>query len=249
MSYEPEQEMQDDAAAAGGEAGENPEGAGYDGTGEGETTDGGDDDLGGGEMAFVAEPKQPMNKGTLIVVGLLVACGAATYFMYVKSGPSAAIAAGDPNAEKVIGSFLDGSQKNVEQMRKMLQDTEKVVQQFKTQADQTQVPLAQLGGNPFMKEKPRPSEDTSAKQAAERVRLATERANEAVGLLRLQTIIHRDPRKASCMINNTLYRKNQQITVGEGKVTFTIAEIRPDGVSVTAPVGDQVLKFELKMKM
>ena len=50
------------------------------------------------------------------------------------------------------------------------------------------------------------------------------------------------------MINNTLYRKGQKITVGEGKVTFTVEEIRPDGVSVTTPAVDTVLKFELKMK-
>src|SRR5688572_20698684 len=112
MSYEPEQQNQDGAGGDGAEGGEDLQSA-----------------LGGGEMNFVTETKQPMNKGTLIVVGLLIACGAATYFMYVRSGPAEAVAAGDPNAEKTIGQFLDGSQKNVEQMRKMLQDTEKVVQQ------------------------------------------------------------------------------------------------------------------------
>ena len=105
MSYEPEQQNQD-GAGDGAEGGEDLQAA-----------------LGGGEMNFVTETKQPMNKGTLVVVGLLIACGAATYFMYVRSGPSAAVAAGDPNAEKTIGQFLDGSQKNVEQMRKMLQTT------------------------------------------------------------------------------------------------------------------------------
>ena len=240
MSYESEQENQ--------EAQEGADGA--DGAGDGtEGADEHNDALQGGEMSFVSETKQPMNKGTLIVVGLLVACGAATYFMYITSGPNEAIAASsDPKAEQVMTEFLGGSQKNVEQMRKMLQDTEKVVTQFRTQADATQVPLAQLGGNPFMKEKPKPKADTAALEAAERVRLVALRAGEAVGELRLQTIIHRDPKKASCMINNTLYRKGQKITVGDGKVVFTVEEIRPDGVSVTTPAGDQPLKFELKMK-
>ena len=234
MSYEPEQEMQE----------------GADGAGDG--TDGGADDLNaalhGGEMTFVTETKQPVNKGTLVVVGLLIACGAATYFMYVKTGPSAAVAAGDPNAEKTIGQFLDGSQKNVELMRKMLQDTEKVVTQFRTQAAETQIPLDKLATNPFMKEKPKPREDTAALERAEQVRLAAARAEEASGELRLQTIIHRDPKKASCMINNTLYRKGQRINAGDGKVTFIVEEIRPDGVTVTTTAVDHVLKFELKMK-
>lgn len=233
MSYEPEQETQDGLEGA-------------------EGADNADDlnaVLSGGEMSFVSEPKQPMNKGTLILVGLLIACGAATYFMYVKSGPDQAVAAGDPKAEQTIGQFLSGSEQNVSLMRKMLQDTEKVVTQFRTQATETQVPLAQLSTNPFMKEKPKPTEDTAAIDQAELVRVATMKANEAVTELRLQTIIHRDPKKASCMINNTLYRRGQKITAGDGKVTFTVDDIRPDGVSITAPAAGQVLKFELKMKL
>lgn len=238
MSYDSEQEMQ---GAEGAE--------GADGAGDG--TEGVDDlnaALHGGEMAFVTETKQSMSKGTLVVVGLLIACGAATYFMYVKTGPSAAVAAGDPNAEKVLNEFLGGSQKNVEMMRKMLQDTEKVVTQFRTQAAETQVPLEKLATNPFMKDKPKPREDTKAAEKAEQIRLATARAEEALADLRLQTIIHRDPRKASCMINNTLYRKGQRIVVGDAKVTFSVDNITPGGVSVSTTAVDQVLKFELKMK-
>lgn len=232
MSYEPEQETQE----------------GQDGAEGADNADDLNAVLGGGEMNFVSEPKQPMNKGTLVVVGLLLACGAATYFMYVKSGPDQAVAAGDPKAEQTIGQFLSGSEQNVSLMRKMLQDTEKVVTQFRTQANETQVPLAELSTNPFMKEKPKPTEDSAALEKAEMVRLATVRANEAINELRLQTIIHRDPKKASCMINNTLYRKGQKIAAGDGKVTFTVEDIRPDGISISAPVADQVLKFELKMK-
>jgi hypothetical protein len=236
MSYEPEQEMQE-----GQEGAENA-----DGTAEETGADDGSTD--GGEMAFVTETKQPVNKGTLVVVGLLIACGAATYFMYVKTGPSEAVAAGDPKAEQTIGQFLSGSEQNVSQMRRMLQETEKVVQQFRTSANETQVPLEKLAGNPFQKGKPKPKADNAAEEKAEAIRLATQNANEAIAQLRLQTIIHRDPKKASCMINNTLYRKNQKITVGEGKTTFTVEEIRPDGVTVSAPAVDTVVKFELKMK-
>jgi hypothetical protein len=231
MSYEPEQETQDGA--------EGIEGA--DGTGGGDDLNSGLD--GGGEMAFVAETKQPMNKGTLIVVGLLIACGAATYFMYVRSGPDQALA-GDPNADKTITTFLSSADKNVRDMKVLIENTEKVVEQFKTEANQTQVPLTQLQGNPFAGQKSKSSGNrgTGAKTAM------IAQINEAVGLLRLQTIIHRDPKKATCMINNTLYRKGQRITVGDPKVVFTVEEIRPDGVSVFALAGKEPQKFELKMK-
>jgi hypothetical protein len=239
MSYEPEQEMQD--GAAGGETGESTDGAGYDGTAEDLNAV-----LHGGEMNFVAETKQPLNKGTLIVVGLLIACGAATYFMYVKSGPSAALAAADPKAEQTIGQFLGSSQQNVSQMRKMLQDTEKVVTQFRTQAGETQVPLAQLKANPFIREKPKPKEDDTAAEAARLKAELAVKAAEAVGELRLQTIIHKDPKKASCMINQRLLRKGDKIPVGDGKITFTIDEIRSDAVTVSVPGLDE--KFDLRMK-
>src|SRR4051794_14280956 len=193
MSYEPEQEMQE--AAEGTEGAENAA----------DGTDAGAEGLdGGGEMAFVAETKQPMNKGTLVVVGLLIACGAATYFMYVKSGPDQAVAASsDPNADAVVKQFLEGKDQNVSKMSEMLKSTEKVVQQFRTDADLTQVPLAKLATNPFQREKPRPTEDRSALDKAEQIRLGTAKANESVGELKLQTIIHKDPKKATAMINNT----------------------------------------------
>ena len=50
------------------------------------------------------------------------------------------------------------------------------------------------------------------------------------------------------MINNAMYRKGNKITVGEGKFTFTVDDIRPDAVTVSSAVGEESLKFELKMK-
>jgi hypothetical protein len=228
------------------EGGQNADG--QDGAGDG--TDTGDDMNGldgGGETAFVAETKQPMNKGTLIVVGLLIACGAATYFMYVRSGPDEAVAmTGDPRNDELVKTFISGSDQNAKQIDGMLKATERVVQQFKSTANETQV--AKLTTNPFAREKAKPSEDRAALEREEQKRLLKAKIGESVAELRLQTIIHRDPKKATCMINNTLYRKGQKITVGEAKVTFTIVEIRPDGVTVSSPVGDEPQKFELKMK-
>ena len=74
MSYEADQEGQD---------------------GAGDGTENADDlsmALSGGETTFVSETKQPMSKGTMVVAGLLVACGAITYFMYIRTGPETAAA-------------------------------------------------------------------------------------------------------------------------------------------------------------
>jgi hypothetical protein len=131
-------------------------------------------------------------------------------------------------------------------MRKMLQDTEKVVQQFRTQAGETQVPLTQLKANPFMREKPRPKADDAAAEVARVKAELVAKATEAVSELRLQTIIHKDPKKASCMINQRLLRKGDKIPVSDGKITFTIEEIRSDAVTVSVPGVDE--KFDLRMK-
>jgi hypothetical protein len=232
MSYEPEQESQENAEGA-----ENTDGAA-------EATDSGADDLnaalsGGGEMNFVAETKQPMSKGTMIVVGLLLACGAATYFMYVKSGPSEAVAAGSSKDDEVVKGFLSGSEQNVKKMREMLDNTEKVVNQFKTQATETQVPLAKLANPaPFQREKPKPDEDVEARDKERQLAALKTKIADAVSELRLQTIIHKDPRKASVMINGRLLRKGETIKVADGKVVFTIDDT----------AGNEPQKFELKMK-
>jgi hypothetical protein len=61
--------------------------------------------------------------------------------------------------------------------------------------------------------------------------------------------MHRDPRRAQVMINNAVYRKGGKISVLEGKVVFTVEDIRADGVTVTVPIpGSEPASFELKMK-
>jgi hypothetical protein len=231
MSYENEQELQDGTGADGAE-----DGAGA-------------DDLNGGlggDMAFSGEAKKPIDKGTIVVVALLVACAGLLYVMYARSGPDAAVAAAPGKDEEVIKTFLENKDKKVKEMDQLIKSTEKVVQQFRTEPPQVKT----LTNNPFEREKPKLSGDREAADKERRLQLLADKVKDAVDDLRLQTIIARDPKKAQCMINNTLYRKGNKITVGRAdeKVTFTVEEIRPDGVTVSAPGVEEPLKFELRMK-
>jgi len=229
MSYEAEQESQD---------------------GAGDGTENADDlsmALSGGETSFVSETKQPMSKGTMVVAGLLVACGAITYFMYIRTGPDAAAASPESvKAQQVVQEFLNGPDK-AKEWAVLIKNTEKVVDQFKKEV--VQVPLTALANNPFEKDKPKPKEVDAAKLKLEEMERAKAAAKEAIAELKLQTIIHRDPKKAAVMINNSMYRKGGKISVLEGKVVFTVEDIRSDGVTVTVPIaGGEPASFELKMK-
>jgi hypothetical protein len=229
MSYEAEQENQD---------------------GAGDGTENADDlsmALSGGETSFVSETKQPMSKGTMVVAGLLIACGAVTYFMYIRTGPDAASASPEQaKAEQIVKGFIDDPSR-AKGWKELIESTDKVVKQFKQ--DVVQVPLTALAGNPFEKEKPKPKEEDAAKRKLEEIERAKAAAKEAIVELKLQTIIHRDPKKAAVMINNSMYRKGGKISVLEGKVVFTVEDIRPDGVTVTVPIaGSEPASFELKMK-
>ena len=233
MSYENEQELGDGTGADGAE----------DGTGADDLNGGGE----GGDMAFSGEAKKPVDKGTIVVVALLVACAGLLYFMYARSGPDEAIANAAPGREEeVINQFLNDRDKKVKEMQKLLQNTEKVVQQFRTEVPQVKT----LTANPFSRDGEKPNEGRQSHDRERRLQALSARIKDSVDDLRLQTIIARDPKKAQCMINNTLYRKGNKISVGRGdeKVTFTVEEIRTDGVTVSAVVGEEPLTFELKMK-
>jgi hypothetical protein len=231
MSYENEQELQDGTGAEGAD-----EGAGADDLNGG---------MGGeGDMEIAPEPKRPVDKGTIIVVALLVACGGVLYFMYARSGPAEAVAANSGANQQVIEGFLKDSEQNVKKMRDLIQSTEKVVHQFRTEPPQVKT----LAANPFQAGEAKPSEDRAAADKERKKQMAAAKIKEAVDGLRLQTIIARDPKKAQCMINNFVYRKGNKITVGPDKITFTVDEITSEGVTVSAPAGDESVKFELKMK-
>ena len=205
--------------------------------------------LAGGETTFVSETKQPLSKGTMVVAGLLIACGAVTYFMYVRTGPAQALASPESQqAEQIVKGFISGPDK-AREWADLIKATEKVVHEFRKEPKQ--VPLAALAGNPFQIGTPEPDEDKDAAKRKTQLEKFKASAKEAVGELKLQTIIHRDPKKAAVMINNRMYRKGEKIPVPDSNVTFTVAEIRPDAVTITAPApvaGEEPVKFELSMK-
>jgi hypothetical protein len=194
---------------------------------------------GGDGGGFVSEEKKPVNTGTLVMAGFLLACGVGTYFMYThnsqaKAGPSADATA----AQKTITQFLSDDKQNVSKMKDLLQNTEKAVEQFRAAPAKTQVPLEALQTNPFrfgpVQPDGTPGEDeAAAKKKADEARAATLKAAQA---LNLQFIVV--GRKKSCLINNGRYLEGQQ--VGE----FTIESISPNSVVITKD--DQ--KFELTMK-
>src|SRR4051812_23273016 len=82
---------------------------------------------GGGEAGFVSgdAKKQPFNTGTLIMGGLLLACGVGTYVMYTRSAP-AAVAPDKATvaAQTTITQFLSDDKQNVNKMKDLLQNTE-----------------------------------------------------------------------------------------------------------------------------
>jgi hypothetical protein len=213
-----------------------------------ETSESGSDSLQGALNASsgfepMIETRKPLNRSSLVLFGLLVIGGGLVYLMYLKSAPSAASAA-TPEAEeahKTITQFLDGGGKNIVAMQEMLQNTEKVVQEFLTYPSAQQVPLSDLKTNPFRYSDATPKGDPNAGASDAEAKRLQEQARRqvlaAIGEMQLQSIIHSGKHKA-CMINNTLYQEGQQIE------QFTIEQINPGSVVVR----NGPYRFELKMQ-
>ncbi len=210
-----------------------------DSTQHGEAQDGGSSDdlsaaLTESDATFVTgEKKQQLSTGTLLVGGLLFACAAATYFMYVRTGPKAAAANPETaSASATITQFLSDDTRNAERMRQLLSDTEKAVQQFQTHPARTQVPIDALRTNPFRQEKADLGE-TAAKALEQKKR---DQMLKDVAALKVQSIIH--GKRKAVMINNTLYEQGQVV---EG---FTVDSIGPAAVVMRKEAN----RFELKMQ-
>src|SRR5215467_6556853 len=62
---------------------------------------------GGGDGGFVSEEKKPLNTGTLVMAGFLLACGVGTYVMYTRSAPASTAPTADAAAaQTTITQFL-----------------------------------------------------------------------------------------------------------------------------------------------
>lgn len=199
----------------------------------------------GGGFVVAEGKKALLGRGTIAMAGVVLVCGAAMAFMWMRSGSSAAAAATPDAAEanKSISAFLADDKDNVKQMRDLLTNTDKAVEQFASYPEKTQVPVKALRTNPFRLKAP---EDPNAKA---RVKVAVDEATarkqyedrklaaaSAVKKLRLQSILH--GKVKSCMVNNTLYTEGQNV---EG---FTVEKIEPRRVIVRR----DVFRFELKMQ-
>jgi hypothetical protein len=193
------------------------------------------------DSAFVIEEeKKPLSKGTVAMFLILSAAAVGTYFMYVRTGPSSASAAVNPQAQQVIKQFMSDKDKNLVTMQKMLRETESVVQQFLNYPSMTQVPLKDLKSNPFRVGSAEPGAPVAnIDEAKEKKKREEERqaALRAVQGLQLQSVMVTGKR-AACMINNTMYTEGQQIDA------FTIEKIAPNAVVVR----NDVYRFELRMQ-
>lgn len=188
------------------------------------------------DSTFVTDEKKPLSKGTLIMAGILLACGAGTYVMYTRSAPAGAPTAAAAEAQTTINQFLSQDAGDVTKMKNMLKDTEKVVQQFLESPGKKQVPIEDLQTNPFRVaalESKEAVDDGSSRRQQEEQRAATLKAAQA---LSLQFIM--SGKKKSCMINNAVYREGQNV---EG---FKVETISPDAVIIRRDDA----RFELRMK-
>ena len=194
------------------------------------------------EGIITGEKKSPISRSTLIVFVVMALGAGGVYLMYRQAGPrsaSAAVVKQSADAGRTIQSFLSAGGTSMKSMHKLLQDTQKVVQQFLAYPSMTQVPLNELRTNPFRQRVQVATADPNASEAAEKKKREEERQAilKTVQTFQLQSIMCSGKRNA-CMINNTLYSEGQTI---DG---FTIDKITSTGVVVkNGPYG-----FELRMQ-
>jgi hypothetical protein len=186
-----------------------------------------------GEPSFVTEGTKPARSAAMMAVLIAVLGAGGLYFMKMKSGPSTAAASTESaKANTAINEFLADGGRNMKQMRSMLQDTEKFVNQFLNYASMPQVKVEDLKTNPFalrQKEQgPTPAElaAQAAKKAAEDKEREKMEIAKAAGALRLQSIL-RGAAVRTCMIGNVAYGEGQEV---EG---FVIDRIEQDRVVVS----------------
>ena len=233
MTFQDAQDQQDQSGAT-------------DGTAEGSESGGAEDlsgVLGAQDSTFVTGEKKPLNTGTLIMAGFLVACGIGTYVMYTRNAtanikPTAEAAA----AQATITQFLKEDETNVTQMKELLQNTAAAVEQFRASPGKAQVPVDELQTNPFRfggeETSAAPTGDAEADTLSSRKREAEAKAAtlKAAQALNLQFIV--SGKKKSCMINNARYVEGD--TVGE----FAVESIGADAVVVNK--GESRFKLTIK---
>jgi hypothetical protein len=196
-----------------------------------------------GESEFVAdESRKPLNRNALMLVVILAIGAGGTWFMYQRTaGPSAASAAtAEPSvaaAEAAVSDFMKGGHNNITLLRKLLDGTAKIIDQFRDYTNVMQIPLSDLKSNPFhfalAKAPAEQDPEELAKKKREEQRAAVLKAAQG---LQLQSVVIRGNRKA-CMVSNSMYQE------GEAVNGFLVEKISPNSVVVSR----DGFRFELKM--
>lgn len=203
------------------------------------------------EPDFVTETPRHGRNATMILATLLLIGAGAVWFMRMKAGPATAKAA-DPiekKADETIKKFLSDGPNNINSMKTLLKDTEKVVQEFLAYPSKKQIALESLQTNPFRfsVEKQADPEAEKARVEKERLeKLAAEKAEiaKSVAKLQLQSILA-GGRVPSCMISGRMHTEGEQVN------GFVIEKITPTTVVVRSAsqlAPDNVYRFQLTMK-
>lgn len=174
---------------------------------------------------FVDGGAAPVNRGPIVLGGLLVVLAGVIWFMFFRGSPQAAQAGpAAAQASDQIKEFLD--QSNISLMKQTLKDTQKIVQQFQSyKPEKTQVPLASLRTNPFRELPPKADTGPVVKDDDKDLEFHKQ-ASQAVSELHLQMISF--GKHHGCMINNTFYKEGQSIGI------LTIDKITPATVILSA---------------
>ena len=163
----------------------------------------------GAEETLVTEAKKPVNATALTLFAIIVIGIAGTYFMHLKTGPRSASAAMDtgPSANETVAAFLADGGRTINNMRVILQGTQKLVEQFKTYPSVAQVPLTDLKANPFhLSVSQAPAPQDSAEMARKKKEELKSAAMASAHSLRLQSLMSRGAKRMA-MINNAMYQE------------------------------------------
>lgn len=173
-------------------------------------------------------PKFPMVSRSNLILGALFAlavCG--IYLLHLKAGPAKASAAVQANDAK-MDAFLQALQNIRQSYKDPMQRANSVVSTFYYEASQRQVPVKNLGSNPFAFEIPRvkPREplesvpSSSVKQEDSETREFSQ-VMENVKKLTLQSVMTGGSAGATALISNNM------LTVGQKIAGWTVIEIGP----------------------
>jgi hypothetical protein len=195
----------------------------------------------GEDLGEALVPEQPRSNGksAAILLVLVLAGAAAVYLVRTRGGPAAAAAASSENARATITEFLTDGGRNLQKMRDLLRNTERLVGQFAAFPGQTQVPLKDLRTNPFrFAAPPAPSTGNESEAMAKARHEADRRAAlTAVQGLKLQSVMYGQASRA-CMVNGALYTEGQVIE------EISIEQITPNSIIVKM----RGFRFEVKIQ-